>query len=58
MTSSELMVVPKPQFYEKHERLMQQTLLEEETLSMYLEENMHNFYGCFEDMTKVLDVYS
>ena len=25
---------------------------------MYLEENMHNFYGCFEDMAQVLDVYS
>lgn len=32
--------------------------MEEETLAMYLEENMHNFYGCFEDMAKVLDVYS
>ena len=58
MTYKELRRNPKPRFYENHKLLLQQTLLEPQVLSMYLYENMLNFYQDVNDVADTFEIYS
>ena len=56
LTSSRLK--QKPRFYENHAKLLQQSMLEPQAISLYLHENMLNFYDSVEDIANCWDVYS
>jgi hypothetical protein len=47
-----------PRFYENHAKLLQQSLLEPTSISLYLHENMLNFFDDVEDIANCWDVYS
>ena len=49
---------PRPKFYEKHQNILNKTLLEDNVMSLYLHENMLNFYGDVGDIAKTFEVYS
>jgi hypothetical protein len=48
----------RPKFYEKHSEVLNKTLLESNVMSLYLHENMLNFYGDVEDIANTFEVYS
>ena len=48
----------KPKFYENHKNLLQQTLLEPNTMSLYLHENMLQFYQDIGDVADCMETYS
>lgn len=48
----------KPRFYEDHSKLLQQSMLEPTSISLYLHENMLNFYDSVEDIANCWEVYS
>lgn len=48
----------RPKFYCKHSEILNKTLLEANVMSLYLYENMINFYGNINDMANTLEVYS
>lgn len=53
MTSDEIMdprYRSKPKFYENHAEILQNTLLEDHVLSLYLHENMLNHYQDIDDV--------
>jgi len=57
MTSQELSVVPKPKSYIHHEHILNQVQTENNTFSLFLQENMYSFFNDIDDVVKVLDVY-
>jgi len=57
MTSQELSVVPKPKSYINHEHILNQVQTENNTFSLFLQENMYSFFNDIDDVVKVLDVY-
>lgn len=48
----------KPRFYESHKLILQQTLLEDSVMALYLLENMLQFYQDPFDMADCMDIYS
>jgi hypothetical protein len=58
MTADQLQSIPKPKFYWNHQEILNKVDTESHTLSLFLEENMYDFFKDIEDMAKVLDVYS
>lgn len=56
MTSSRLK--SKPKFYENHAKLLQQSMLEPTSMSLYLHENMLGFYDNVNDIANCFEVYS
>jgi hypothetical protein len=48
----------KPPFYENHGKLLNQSLFEPQTISLYLHENMLTFFDSVEDIANCWDVYS
>jgi hypothetical protein len=48
----------RPRFYANHAEILRQTLLEDSVLSLYLHENMLNFYGDVQDCANLFEVYS
>ncbi len=59
MTYSELKKpIKKPKFYENHENILDQTLLEPHNLTLYLHENMLFHFDNIEDVANCLEVYS
>ena len=58
MNSKEMKAKPKPRSYINHQKILNQVETENHVFSLFLEENMYDFYEDIEDMAKVLDVYS
>ena len=58
MTLKELSHKQKPRFYEKHSELIGQSLLEPSVISLYLHENMLNFFNDVEDIANCWSIYS
>jgi hypothetical protein len=58
MTYKEQKAGQRPKFYEKHSEVLNKTLLEDNVMSLYLHENMLNFYGDVEDIANTFEVYS
>ena len=58
MTYKEQKSGQRPKFYEKHTAILNKTLLEDNVMSLYLHENMLNFYGDIEDIANTFEVYS
>lgn len=58
MTADQLQCIPKPKFYWNHQEILNKVDTESHTLSLFLEENMYDFFKNIEDMANVLDVYS
>ena len=50
--------VPRPKLYFKHQDILDSTLLEPSTMSMYLHQNMPNFFGDIGDLADCLETYS
>lgn len=48
----------RPKFYENHKNIINATLLEPNTMSMYLHENMLQFYQDIDDVANCMDTYS
>lgn len=51
-------IKPRPKSYINHAEIMNKVETENSTFSLFLLENMSNFFGDIEDMAKVLEVYS
>lgn len=49
---------PRPKLYFKHEDVLDTTLLEPNTMSMYLHQNMPAFFGDIGDLADCLDTFS
>ncbi len=58
--SSKMMVAPekKPKLYFKHEEILNSTQIEKPVFSLYLHENMLNFYEDINDIADCLEDYS
>lgn len=48
----------KPRFYENHNKLLQQSLLEPQAISLYLHENMLQHFDDVEDIANTFEIYS
>jgi hypothetical protein len=58
MTAEQLLSIPKPKFYWNHQEIINKVETESHIFSLFLEENMYDFFKDIEDMSNVLDVYS
>lgn len=61
MTYKELMnphLKKKPRFYDNHSKLLRQSMLEPQAISLYLHENMLNFFDNVEDIANCWETYS
>lgn len=48
----------RPPFYANHQNLIDEVRIDPPTFSLFLHENMPNFFSNIEDMANVMDVYS
>lgn len=58
MPSSEMKKEKKPKLYFKHKDILNQIQLEKPSFSLYLHENMLDFYNDIGDVANCLDIYS
>lgn len=58
MPASEMKKEKKPQLYFKHKDILNQIQLEKPSFSLYLHENMLDFYNDIGDVADCLEVYS
>jgi hypothetical protein len=49
---------PRPKLYFKHYDILDSTLLEPSTMSLYLHQNMPGFFGDIGDLADCLETYS